>query len=223
VKSDVSLSTRVCSDEITEQLKDVRLLLVAGSTHSPEESWLLESFLALRVSFPELRLVLAPRHIQRGDSLERLVRKFGLHATRWSRFRSAGREWDVLILDQVGFLSSLYGNADVVVIGGSFVDRGGHNLLEAAAQKRAIIIGPHVQHFQDIVERFDRTHGVIWLKSRHNLTSTLQALLGDPARRSELGELAYMSLDSQRGVAERYANALVNRLATARLQGGSPS
>jgi 3-deoxy-D-manno-octulosonic-acid transferase len=222
VKCDVSLPPPSSSDETAERLKDVPLLLVAGSTHSPEEKWLLESFLTLRVAFPELRLVLAPRHIHRGDSLERLVHQFGLHAAGWSRFRSAENKWDVLILDQVGFLSAVYGHADVVVIGGSFVDRGGHNLLEAAAQKRAIIIGPHVQHFQDIVKQFDHAHGVIRLKSRHDLTSTLQSLLGDPARRTEMGERAYMSLDSQRGVAEKYANTLVNRLATVQHQSSSP-
>jgi 3-deoxy-D-manno-octulosonic-acid transferase len=173
--------------------------------------------------FPELRLVLAPRHIHRGDSLEHLVHKFGLHAARWSRFKLAGTKWDVLILDQVGFLSTFYGHADVVVIGGSFIDRGGHNLLEAAAQKRAIIIGPHVQHFQGIVEELDRVHGVVWLKSRHNLTSTLQALLGEPVKRSTLGELGYIYIESQRGAAERYADRLVDRLSKAQHQGGSQS
>lgn len=223
VKSDASQSPPSSPGEIAKLLKGVQLLLVGGSTHSPEEKWLLESFLTLRVTFPGLRLVVAPRHIHRGDSLERLVRQSGLNGGRWSRLKSAGDNWDVLILDEVGLLSSVYGHADVVVIGGSFVDRGGHNLLEAAAQKRAIIIGPHVQHFQDIVEEFDRINGVIWLKSHHDLTPTLRTLLAEPAKRSALGESAYKRLDAKRGAAKKYADTLMHRLTTTQYQGHAPS
>ena len=120
--------------------------------------------------------------------------------------------WDVLILDQTGWLPVVYGHAAVVVIGGSFVNHGGHNLLEAAAQRRAIIIGPHVQHFESVVEEFHRAGAILWLHSHLELSPALHSLLGDSIRQIELGQVAGKVLESRRGAARHYAHIVLDKL-----------
>jgi 3-deoxy-D-manno-octulosonic-acid transferase len=131
---------------------------------------------------------------------------------QWSASDKSPHNWDVLILDQTGWLSAFYGHATAVIIGGSFVNHGGHNLLEAAAQGRAIIIGPHVQHFESIVDEFHRSDAIIWLDSHLGLSSALHSLLSDPSKRTVLGKRAGKVLESQRGVAQKYARILVKKL-----------
>lgn len=185
-----------------------RPLIVAGSSHWPEEKWLLASLLRLRRVFPSLRLILAPRHTRRVPSMERLVRGFGLTPLKWSDLEPDAPHWDVLLVNEMGCLPDLYRHADVVVVGGSLVKRGGHNMLEAAAHGRAIVAGPHVFHFQEIVEELHRTGGIVWLKDHRDLNGALHRLLDDEKARERMGQEAYSFLQSRRGAATKYSETL---------------
>jgi 3-deoxy-D-manno-octulosonic-acid transferase len=109
-------------------------------------------------------------------------------------------------------LSAFYINASAVIIGGSFVNHGGHNLLEAAVQRRAIIIGPYIQHFESIVEKFLRSDAIIRLDSHRELTSALHSLLSNPIKQLGLGEKAGTVVESQCGIAQEYVRLLVKKL-----------
>jgi 3-deoxy-D-manno-octulosonic-acid transferase len=136
----------------------------------------------------------------------------GLQSLRWSASDDSPHIWDVLILGETGWLPVFYRHATAAIIGGSFVNQGGHNLIEAAAQTRAIIIGPYVQHFESIVEEYHRTEAIVWLNSHLELTPALHSLLADPIKQIELAKRAVAVVESQRGIAQEYARLLVKKL-----------
>src|SRR5262249_56469494 len=107
-------------------------VIVAGSTHRGEEGPILDAFLDARSRRKEaLRLLVAPRHPERLEEVEALVRARGLALVRRSRV-VAGPPVDVIVLDTVGELAGIYAVADVIFVGGSLVPVGGHNVIEAA-------------------------------------------------------------------------------------------
>lgn len=192
-------------------------LIVAGSTHRPEERLLLNALVSLRARFPGTRLVLAPRHPARCSRLLRISASRRLAAVLWSQEERAASAWDVLFVDEVGSLAAIFGYADVVFIGGSFAPRGGHNPLEAAAQKRPIVMGPSTHHFKGIVQGLADAGALTLLDGRENahqlLTGALAHLLSDPAARKIAGERAFAFFTAGRGVAQWYARTLLARLA----------
>ena len=123
------------ADALREQLglSENRPVFVAGSTAQGEDLPLLEAFQGLRERWPDLLLVLAPRHPERTDQVEAQARSCGLRTLRYSLARTSPGEFDVLLVDSVGHLSGLYQLASAAFVGGSLVPVGGHNLLEPAA------------------------------------------------------------------------------------------
>jgi len=191
-------------------------LIVAGSTHHPEEAWLIEALHRLRQSDLLACLVLAPRHPGRADAVQRKVVSAGWVAARWSEGPPANGNWEVLILDKVGPLAAVYQWADVAVIGGSLIRRGGHNPLEAAHHSRAIVVGPHHEHFREIVHGLDQAGGIRVLQQtgdvRQTLFLALQELMRDSRQRKEMGRHAFAYVRNHHGIARRYARTLVARI-----------
>ncbi len=191
-------------------------LIVAGSTHHPEEEWLVEALRRLRQKDLSARLVLAPRHPRRADSVNKRAVSAGWKAARWSDGPPTDGSWEVLILDEVGPLAAVFRWAEVAVIGGSLVRQGGHNPLEAALHGRAILVGPHYEHFREIIHGLDEAGGVRVLAGtedlRQELFSALRDLLQDSGQRREMGRRAFAYVRKHHGVAERYARALAARM-----------
>lgn len=189
-------------------------LVIAGSTHDPEELMLLNALLDLRGSIPDLRLVLVPRHPNRSARLRRRAQALSFSTALWSAGPS--NDWDVLVIDQIGPLAELFRWADVAVIGGSLVPRGGHNPLEAAAVGRSILIGPSYEHFQDLVDGMLEAGGIRVLPNSGDLAEALRQslleLLADPDQRVAMGRRALEFFRSRRGIADSYARAVVSRI-----------
>ncbi len=180
-------------------------VIVAASTHAPEEKWILDATSILRRDLPGLMLAIAPRHLRRTSSICSLVSRRGLSVARFSELGSRPVDSDVLILDRMGALGSFYQFADVAVIGGSLAKCGGHNLLEPAAHACSIVMGPHYEHFQDIVEDFRRAEAFILLSHRRELSPALARLLADSSLRRELGRKARAVVKNRAGSADEYA------------------
>lgn len=174
----------------------------------PEESLLLSAFMSLRKEFSGLRLVLAPRNPARARRILRLGERVSLPSILWSRSFNPDSRWEVLVVDEIGILPSLYLHADVVVIGGSLTDRGGHNFLEAAREERAIVVGPHMQNFDSLATTFQRSGALARLEDTRQLVSVLRDLLSHPGTRKDLGSRAAALLASLAGVSANYACAL---------------
>ncbi|MCX7974992.1 MAG: 3-deoxy-D-manno-octulosonic acid transferase [Candidatus Aminicenantes bacterium] len=136
-------------------------IITAGSTHPGEEEILLRAFIELKKYKSEYRLIIAPRHPARWAEIANLCSQLSVHWQRWSLIKNKNQEenldkssWEVLIVDTLGELPFFYFLADLTFIGGSLVQRGGHNLLEPAFYGKPIIFGPHMENFLFLADYF---------------------------------------------------------------------
>jgi 3-deoxy-D-manno-octulosonic-acid transferase len=177
---------------------------IAGSTHAGEEDAVLEAHRAAIAEFPELVLVIAPRHPERtGEVLALLERR------RWPAIRRSELPFavtstatpvpPVVVLDTVGELATLYAIADVVFVGGSLVPVGGHNLVEAAQRRKPILIGPHVGNFRESTGLLESVGAALVVRDASELCRELRRLLADPDLRVKLGDAGYEAVASRHG------------------------
>jgi 3-deoxy-D-manno-octulosonic-acid transferase len=154
LKFDVALPARAAEDgrELRAQWGAQRHIWIAASTHRGEERQVLDAFARLRRRFPDLLLVVVPRHPERFGEVARLCRRRGYEVALRSRTKGFAlrADCDVLVGDTMGELQRLYAAADVAFVGGSLVPKGGQNMLEACAVGVPPIVGPHVFHFEEI-------------------------------------------------------------------------
>jgi 3-deoxy-D-manno-octulosonic-acid transferase len=166
---------------------------------------LLSVFAELKREVPGLKMLLAPRHPERGAELEGMCEKEGISVER--RTRMKGKEGfggaDVLLLDTMGELARAYAVADIVFVGGSLVPIGGHNPLEPILYKKPVLFGPHTGKIVDIVAALLEAGGGIRVGDREELLEVTRKLLEDPARREAVGCAAYGILSEHRGATER--------------------
>ncbi len=187
-------------------------LLVAGSTHAPEERWLLRAMAALRrdpqppCSLPP-RLLLAPRRPGRAAAICRLALRHGLRPRRFGA--GPGDAWDVLVLDELGPLAQLYAAGTLAFVGGTLSRHGGHTPLEAAASGLPLLAGPHTAHIAEVAAALERRGALLRLRTGRELPAAWGALLADPARRQRMGEAALAMVAAGRDTAKDYARALL--------------
>ena len=185
-----------------------KTLLLGSSTHAGEEAMLAELYLNLRQSHPQLRLIIAPRHFERGSQVAMALRSKGLAVacrSEWSNSSESSRvkPSDVIILDSTGELASLYPHVDLVFIGKSMLARGGQSPLEAASAGKAILMGPQMQNFRAITRTFLGKQAARQVSNVEALQSTLKELLEHPQERDRLGKAAREVVDANLGAVER--------------------
>lgn len=201
-------------------LGDSDKLLVCGSTHRREEEILLQLYCRLAQDFLGLKLLIAPRHPERSGEIEGLIAKYGFNPVRLSRLdwpldvargrRASGIQASgaVFILDSVGQLVNYYAVADIVFVGGSLVNKGGHNILEPAFLEKPILFGPHMSNFHDIACLFIKTDAAIAVANQRELEKKIAGLLSDPRRCLELGSRARGAILQNQGATIRNAQHL---------------
>ena len=195
-------------------LKPGETVFMAGSTQEPEEQFALESWTQLQKQHPHLRLILVPRHRERFEEVAALVASRNNPLLRRSMIQDVAHQQTetsskpVILLDTIGELSACWGLADVAFVGGSFGNRGGQNMMEPAAYGACVLFGPNTWNFRDIVERFRDADGCIQLQSPNQLTSTVDKMLNDSARRLQLGRNAQKAVLQQQGATTRTAELL---------------
>jgi 3-deoxy-D-manno-octulosonic-acid transferase len=188
-------------------------LVVGGSTHRGEEEALLAAFKGALASRPDLCLLLAPRHPERLDEVERLVARFDLGLRRRSRLPGSPLGTTrVILLDTVGELARLYAAAQVVFIGGSLIPHGGQNLLEPAAHGRPVLHGPFMHNFAEMRSLFDGAGAAIQIQDAEDLRRHLEALLDDPDRADRMGGVGREILEAHRGATRRTADLVESLL-----------
>jgi 3-deoxy-D-manno-octulosonic-acid transferase len=180
-------------------------VLVAGSTHRGEEAAVLDAWAEAGVA--ATRLVLAPRHPERLDEVEALVRSRGHTMVRRSRAGAGSRE-AVILLDTMGELASLYAAADVVFVGGSLVPIGGHNVIEPAVHARPVCFGPHMTNFREASALLLERGGARQVGDAGELAALLRELAGDPGRRVAMGRAAWSAVQGHQGACARTIAAL---------------
>ena len=165
-------------------------MIVGGSTHAGEEAILAEQFLRLRARFPDLFLVLVPRHFERsrevGRELEARGVKFAFRSELMSHEEFAPGEIDCLIVNTTGELKYFYEHATIIFVGKSLTAEGGQNPIEPGALGKAMVFGPNMQNFAEVARGFLQQDGAVQVRDAAELEKALGDLLGDEARRDRI-------------------------------------
>ncbi len=185
-----------------------RPVCLAASTHDDEETRLLRVFRQLREAFPELLLVLVPRHAPRFDTVADLVRRQGWALVRRSEQRPCPASCAVFLGDSLGELPAYCQAADVIFMGGSLVPVGGHNPLEPAALGKAVITGPRVTNFQAIYQALAERDAVSLVADEAALADELRHALEDPQWLAGRGERARALVEEHRGASAKTLAAI---------------
>jgi 3-deoxy-D-manno-octulosonic-acid transferase len=207
-------------------LKDTEQLFVAGSTHPGEEEILVECYQTLVTRYPSAVLLLAPRHIERVESVEAMIRSRGLSVQRRSTigqagaFRSTGPR--VIVLDSRGELAAIYREAVVAFVGGTLVPIGGHNLLEPAQWAKPVLFGHYTDHCAEIADLLIQAGGGRRVLHAEDLTKHVMALFSDGEEREQMGRSARQVVEQNQGALQRTLEALDRLLTQQQGASGSP-
>lgn len=206
-------------------ISDEEPLLLAASTHSPEEKWILESFKEIWKSGgePLPRLMIAPRHPERFAEVTELLKNTGFTWVRRTETESSrDKTAEVILLDSIGELRAAYPLAEIVFVGGSLISHGGQSIFEPAAAGKAIITGPNTANFDEAVKEFLSKEALIQLKQTdetkvvESLTTAFRGLLKDKENRKSLGANAFAVMNNNRGAAARMIEYLAPFLGSPR-------
>jgi 3-deoxy-D-manno-octulosonic-acid transferase len=187
---------------------------VGGSTWPGEEEILLAAYARLRQEWPDLRLLLAPRHIERAAEVERVVRAAGFEPRRRSQLPEGvdmsanARQNSVLILDTLGELVTAYALAVIAFVGKSLRVGGGHNVLEPAALGVPVAFGPHTENFQSEAETLLAAGAGEIVTDGDSLYQCIRGLLADEAKRRRMAEAGRRVVQENRGATRRNVDAL---------------
>jgi 3-deoxy-D-manno-octulosonic-acid transferase len=201
-------------------------VLIAGSTQSPEETYALQTYQALRTKHPRLRLILVPRHRERFEEVACLVRqRFGLPLLRRTEVlqsaeagRGAGAATSgttgpaVLLLDTLGELSACWGLGDLAFVGGSLTPRGGQNMMEPAGYGAAVMFGPNTQNFKETVELLLGQQAAVVVRSPAELTTQVERFLEAPELAEAYGARARELVQTQRGATSQTVQLIAEAL-----------
>lgn len=175
-------------------------VLTLASTHSGEDQPLIEVFQTLKKDFPELKLVIAPRHPERVPEIKTLLNARALpFALRSQLSEEHPNETSVVVLDSIGELLTVFGLSSLAVMGGSFVDHGGQNPIEPLSQKIPVIFGPHMFNFQDIVRLILEHHAGFQVETPTDIVNLATELLTQPEIYSNVVENGQRLLEANRG------------------------
>lgn len=186
------------------QLKGGAPVFMAGSTQAPEEAYALDTWQSLRQQWPDLQLILVPRHQERFEEVAALVAERGYALLR--RSGKGGPPGDapcVRLLDTLGELSAAWGLADIAFVGGSLTNRGGQNMIEPAGYGAAVLFGPNTQNFRQTTQALLAQEAARAITGPEALTAAVGELLGDPSVGRAMGERARTFVLSQQGATER--------------------
>lgn len=155
---------------------------IAGSTHSGEESMIINTYSRLLTSHPRLKLIIAPRHLERIGEVQDLLAQHGMTARIRSHLKDntlQTSEDGILLLDTMGELTAFFSIADVAFVGGSLVNIGGHNVLEPAAVGKPVLFGPHTQNFKDASAMLLKNKAARRVENADALSAVLTELFED--------------------------------------------
>ena len=186
------------------------IVFLAGSTQDPEEQLAIEAFQQLSPNYPELRLVIVPRHPERFEAVAKLLERSGMPWQCRSEIEAHGPkpEARVLLVDSVGELGAWWGTASIAFVGGSLGTRGGQNMIEPAAYGAAVSFGPNTRNFRDIVAALLEHDAAVVVRHGAELKHFIQRCLDEPQYAAALGDNARQLVQSNVGATAKTADCL---------------
>ena len=174
-------------------------VLIAGSTHKGEDEIVLRVYKKLKELIPNLKLLLAPRHITRTPDVQNLIKTFNFSYNLYSKNKQFSDNSDILLLDVMGELAKLYAKIDVAFIGGSFNNTGGHNPLEAIIFDKPTISGPSIKNFRDIYAILKMNNAAFVVNNEEEFFEIAKKLLLDESYYQEIKNNANKAFKNQQG------------------------
>jgi 3-deoxy-D-manno-octulosonic-acid transferase len=190
------------------RIKDNDLVLIGGSTHEGEEEILLRIFERLSKTYPNLRLIIAPRHIERIKDVSRLIEKMGFSPLLKTEIEESNYKWqnakkEIILIDTVGDLGKIYSLSSFVFVGKSLVPSGGQNMMEPAGLGKPVIFGPHVSNFKEEVDLLLRNEAAKMIETEDELCETIEFFIKNPEVAKEMGLRAQGVVSEKRGATEK--------------------
>ncbi len=185
---------------------------IAGSTHPGEEEIIIEAYKSILSLYPDFKLIIVPRHIERAPSIIELFQKNGFADIVTMKMINKGKARHnerVVLIDVIGELFKIYSLATIVYCGGSLVNKGGQNILEAAAWGKVIFYGPHMDDFTEEKNLLESVGCGVTVKNAKDLQGKILQALKDPAATKERGARGKKIVAGNKGAAARYA-AMIN-------------
>ncbi|MGP4844798.1 lipid IV(A) 3-deoxy-D-manno-octulosonic acid transferase [Marinobacter sp. 1Y8] len=208
---DISPELRHRAGELRQEMGATRPVWIAASTHEGEDVQILEAHLRVLANFPDALLVLVPRHPERFDDVAELIDRKKLSHYRRSAGQ-VGQNCQVYLGDTMGELLMLYGAADLAFVGGSLIERGGHNPLEPAAWETGVISGPHVFNFSDIYDRLRKGNALKTVQDSESLARIVIECFGDKGAGKALGSHALAVVNANRGALNKVVEGILEKL-----------
>ncbi|MCK5866179.1 MAG: 3-deoxy-D-manno-octulosonic acid transferase, partial [Marinobacter adhaerens] len=184
---------------------------IAGSTHGNENDELLAAHGRVLADHPKALLILVPRHPDRFEPVAERALKEGLALARRSRGEDPGRA-QVYLGDTMGELMMLYGVSDLAFVGGSLIERGGHNPLEPAGWGIPVFSGPHIFNFETIYQRLLDDRGVKLVADSDDLAAHVSSLFSDDTERQAIGQRALAVVNKNRGALDKVVDGIIERV-----------
>jgi 3-deoxy-D-manno-octulosonic-acid transferase len=186
-------------------LTEEDLVLIAGSTHEGEESVVCGIYGRLKFKYPRLKLILVPRHPERFDRVEEIIKSERLQYTKFSQNKALASQKrpDVLLVDTMGQLTKLYSLANIAFVGGTIARIGGHNLMEPFVYKVPVVSGPQVFKIRDTADQLSRLKAAFIVQSEEELEEKIDYLLSHEAEREAMGLRGYEYLIANLGATKR--------------------
>ncbi|MFZ7241256.1 lipid IV(A) 3-deoxy-D-manno-octulosonic acid transferase [Avibacterium avium] len=211
IKYDLVLSESLLTEaeKLKAQWKQQRPVWVAASTHEGEESLILESHRLLLQAFPDLLLILVPRHPERFNEVAEQIEKQHFTFVRRSENRAPQADTQVVLGDTMGELMLMYALADVAFVGGSLVKRGGHNPLEPLAFQIPVVSGKYTFNFPEVYRNLMEVQGFVEVNNNAAaIARAVEILLNSSALRARTGKAGYGVLLENRGALQRLLDLL---------------
>lgn len=194
------------------QALDGRPVLVAASTHGPEEETVAEAHRLIAARLPGFCTIIAPRHPGRGKAIAAMLRSKGLNVAMRSAGERPDAKTDIYVVDAIGELGTLYALTDIAFIGGSLIAHGGQNPVEAVAHGVAVLTGPHWTNFRDFYRALLRHKGAREVASAEAFASAVEQILTQEGELQRMRAGAKAALSSLSGALDRTVAALVEML-----------
>lgn len=195
-------------DEIKQKARQIRanyppnrLIWIAASTHLEDDIEILNAYEVLKQKYPQLLLVIIPRHPERFQSTTQACRDKGFvtQLKSHTKLNQIKDDVDVFMVDTMGEMLEFYAASDIAFVGGSISDIGGHNVLEAAVFSLPILVGPNTHNFAEIVQLLEDCGGSFTVRHSTDIINRMQELIDNPELRRQMGSRAEALLVKHRG------------------------
>jgi len=208
IKFDLNPTANSATTETLKQIIGPRKVITFASTHAGEEAQIIKHYVKVKEQIDAL-LVIIPRHPERFNEVEKLAKNADLTVARRSN-ATPNNTAQILLGDSMGEMLSYFAISDIVFMGGSLNQTGGHNMLEPAAHSKAIIFGPNVFNFAEISADLLNNQASIQVQNAQALFTQIISLLGNSQQLEVLGKNAKQYFDSQKGAVKKIAKLIKN-------------